>query len=155
VFGVMKEVDRHVYQVLTKRSERLAELDPILPWAPHIWMGVTVENADYVGRVDDLRGTGAHTKFVSFEPLLGPMGAPNLEGIDWAIVGGESGPGARPMDPDWTRQLRDICLERNVPFFFKQWGGTNKKKAGRVLDGRTWDEIPAIPTSADLRLQLA
>lgn len=152
VFDVMNQVDRHVYQVLTKRSERLAQLDSILPWVPHIWMGVSVETADHLSRIDDLRSTGAHTKFVSFEPLLGAIDDPNLEGIDWAIVGGESGPGARPMDADWARQLRDICLAQDVCFFFKQWGGTNKKKAGRILDRRTWDDMPAVPVAAQAEL---
>ncbi|MFW6158197.1 MAG: DUF5131 family protein [Planctomycetota bacterium] len=154
-FGVMNAIDRHIYQVLTKRSARLVELDSMLPWSPHIWMGVTVENADYLGRIDDLRCTGAHTKFVSFEPLIGPIHDVNLDGVDWAIVGGESGPGARPMRPEWARRMRDICIEQDVPFFFKQWGGTNKKKAGRVLDDRTWDEMPAVPADAGPELQPA
>ncbi|MFO7898710.1 MAG: phage Gp37/Gp68 family protein [Planctomycetota bacterium] len=155
VFGVMNEIDRHIYQVLTKRSERLVELDSSLPWQPQIWMGVTVENADYLSRIDELRDTAAHTKFVSFEPLIGAIDDVNLDGVDWAIVGGESGPGARPMDPDWARRMRDICAEQEVWFFFKQWGGTNKKKAGRVLDDRTWEQMPPVPADAGPKRQPA
>jgi protein gp37 len=143
LFEVMNEADWHVFQVLTKRSKRLAELGPGLRWAEHIWMGVTVEDADYVFRIDDLRGCGAKVKFLSLEPLLGPIAEINLRGIDWVIVGGESGPGARPMEADWVRDIRDQCCAAGVPFFFKQWGGINKKKAGRVLDGRTWDCLPS------------
>ena len=143
VFEVMNKANWHQYQVLTKRSERLAELDGQLPWAPHIWMGVTVENADYKHRIHDLRKTNAAIKFLSLEPLLGPLGRLPLKGIDWAIVGGESGPGARPMDPAWVLSIRDQCKKAKVPFFFKQWGGVQKKKAGRELEGRTYDEMPA------------
>lgn len=142
VFEVMRQADWHQYQVLTKRSERLLELSPKLQWAPQVWMGVSVENADYVDRIDDLRKTGAHVKFLSLEPLLGPLPKLNLLGIDWAIVGGESGPHARPMNPDWVTDLRDQCLRAGVSFFFKQWGGVQKKKTGRELEGRTWDEMP-------------
>jgi len=142
VFEVMNRARQHRYQVLTKRAERLGELAPELPWAPHIWMGVTVENADCAGRIGLLRGTGAHVKFLSLEPLLGPLLDLDPTGIDWVIVGGESGPGARRMDADWVRQIRDRCLTAGVPFFFKQWGGVRKKQAGRELDGRTWDEMP-------------
>jgi protein gp37 len=109
-----------------------------------IWMGVSVENEKYLDRIDDLRRTGAQIKFLSLEPLLGPLPKVNLKGIDWVIVGGESGPGARPVDPVWITDLRDQCLKAHVPFFFKQWGGIHKKKAGRTLDGRTWDEMPAL-----------
>ena len=144
IFDVMNAADWHTYQVLTKRSERLRDLSPELPWAPHIWMGVTVENGDYISRIDDLRGTGATTKFLSLEPLLGPIPNLDLDGIDWVIVGGESGPRARPMHPDWARGIRDRCMASGVPFFFKQWGGTNKKKAGRVLDGETWSQMPPM-----------
>jgi protein gp37 len=143
VFDVMAEADHHVYQVLTKRSERLAELSARLPWPEHVWMGVSVENNDYVHRVDHLRSTAAGVKFLSLEPLLGPLADLDLWGIDWVIVGGESGPGARPMEREWVRAIRDRCLGANVPFFFKQWGGVNKKKAGRLLDGRTWSEMPS------------
>ena len=142
-FDVMRRANWHVFQVLTKRSGRLLELSPMLPWAPHIWMGVSVETLQYAPRIDHLRQTGAMVKFLSLEPLLGPLPGLNLEGIDWVIVGGESGPGARPMDPAWVLEIRDQCLDAHVPFFFKQWGGTRKKKAGRGLEGRTWDEMPA------------
>lgn len=142
VFDVMERASWHRFQVLTKRSERLLELSGILPWPKNVWMGVSVENADYTGRIDDLRRTGASVKFLSVEPLLGPIPEMNLRGIDWVIVGGESGPGARPMKPEWVEEIRDQCLYAGVPFFFKQWGGFNKKKNGRVLDGRIWDEMP-------------
>jgi protein gp37 len=153
VFDVMHRADWHTYQVLTKRSERLVELDPVLTWAPHVWMGVSVENADYTHRIDHLRRTHAALKFLSLEPLLGPMPALDLKGIHWVVVGGESGPGARPMKPEWVTDIRDQCIGAKVPFFFKQWGGVNKKKAGRLLEGRTWDEMPACnenPVRADL-----
>jgi protein gp37 len=143
-FDVMRRANWHRYQVLTKRSDRLMELSPILPWNTHIWMGVSVENLDYAFRIEHLRRTGATVKFLSLEPLLGPLPGLNLEGIDWVIVGGESGPGARPMDPGWVLDIRDQCLDAGVPFFFKQWGGTRKKKSGRELEGRTWDEMPAF-----------
>ncbi|MCL5882972.1 MAG: phage Gp37/Gp68 family protein [Actinobacteria bacterium] len=142
VFNVMWQADWHVFQVLTKRSERLLELSGHLPWPDNIWMGVSVENADYAYRIDHLRATAAATKFLSLEPLLGPIPGLNLEGIDWVIVGGESGPGARPMDPSWVTDIRDQCAKAGVPFFFKQWGGVRKKKAGRLLEGRTWDDMP-------------
>jgi len=148
-FDVMRRADWHTFQVLTKRSDRLLELSPNLPWKPHIWMGVSVETLDYTFRIDHLRETGAVVKFLSLEPLLGPLPGLHLKGIDWVIVGGESGPGARPMDPAWVLEIRDQCLDAGVPFFFKQWGGTQKKKAGRELDGRTWDEMPAlVPVAA-------
>lgn len=143
VFDVMGQAHWHRFQVLTKRSERLLELHSQLNWKPNIWMGVSVENLKYAFRIDHLRETGAHTKFLSLEPLLGPLPNLNLLGIDWAIVGGESGPGARPMDASWVIEIRDQCVAAQVPFFFKQWGGTNKKRAGRLLEGRTWDEMPA------------
>lgn len=142
VFTVMREAHWHRFQILTKRSDRLRELDPELYWAPNVWMGVSVESAQYAFRIDDLRGTGAHTKFLSLEPLLGPLKDLRLDGIDWAIVGGESGPGARPMAKEWVLDIRDQCLNSGVPFFFKQWGGVNKRRTGRLLDGRTWDEMP-------------
>lgn len=143
VFDVMRRAPQHQFQVLTKRSERLAELSSRLAWAPNIWMGVSVEDDRYCSRVDDLRSTSAHVKFLSLEPLLGPLPGLNLTGIDWVIVGGESGPRARPMDSNWVLDIRANCDRSNVPFFFKQWGGKNKKKAGRVLEGRTWDAMPA------------
>jgi len=148
VFDVMRRAYWHQYQVLTKRSERVLELSPKLNWQPQIWMGVSVENADYVHRIDDLRKTGAHVKFLSLEPLLGPLQKLNLRGVDWAIVGGESGPGARPMNAEWVTDLRDQCQRDGVAFFFKQWGGFQKKKAGRELEGRTWDEMPELVTIA-------
>ena len=146
VFEVMNRADWHEYQVLTKRSERLAELSRQLPWRPHIWMGVSVESGDYTFRIDDLRGTGAHVKFLSLEPLLGALPGLDLRGIDWVIVGGESGPGARAMDPQWVIDIREQCRAAGVPFFFKQWGGVNKKRAGRVLEGKTYDQMPQTPT---------
>jgi protein gp37 len=142
VFGTMVKAPQHTYQVLTKRAERAAELSAALPWPKHIWLGVSVENADYVARIDHLRGTGAAVKFLSLEPLLGPLEGLNLKGIDWAIAGGESGPGARPMPIEWVRSVRDQCVDAKVAFHFKQWGGVNKKRTGRVLDGQTWDQLP-------------
>lgn len=142
VFAVMRTADWHQYQVLTKRADRLLKLDRRLKWAEQIWMGVSVESSKYTWRIDCLRETHAFVKFLSLEPLLGPLEQLNLAGIDWVIVGGESGPGARPMDPSWAMSIRDQCRRAGVPFFFKQWGGVFKKKAGRELDGRTWDEMP-------------
>jgi len=142
VFDVMNRAEGHTFQVLTKRSERLSELSPELPWAKNIWMGVSVENSDYTFRVDHLRATGAHVKFLSIEPLLGPLPALNLDGIDWVIVGGESGPGARPVEEEWVVDIKEHCLRAKVPFFFKQWGGFRKKKSGRELQGRTWEQMP-------------
>ncbi|MGB9738071.1 DUF5131 family protein, partial [Chloroflexus sp.] len=126
VFAVMRQAHWHTFQVLTKRAERLRALDALLDWPPNVWMGVSVERVDYIARIDDLRATGAAIKFVSCEPLLGPLPQLPLDGIDWVIVGGESGPGARPMDPAWVRDIRDQCLAADVPFFFKQWGGPRK-----------------------------
>ncbi len=146
-FDVMCRADWHRYQVLTKRSERLLELSPRLPWKPNIWMGVSVENLGYTFRIDHLRKTGALTKFLSLEPLLGPLPGLDLQDIDWVIVGGESGPGARPMGPAWVRDIRDQCVRKAIPFFFKQWGGTRKSKTGRELEGRTWDEMPALASA--------
>jgi protein gp37 len=142
VFDVMNRANWHTYQILTKRSARLLELDSQLPWAANIWMGVSVENQDYTFRIDHLRKTRSNIKFLSLEPLLGPLPNLNLQGIDWVIVGGESGPQARRMDPKWVIDIRDQCERSNVLFFFKQWGGVNKKKTGRVLEGRTWDQMP-------------
>ncbi len=142
IFEVMGRAHWHQFQILTKRAERLSEIASQLQWRPNIWMGVSVERQDYTFRIDHLRQTAAHVKFLSLEPLLGPLSGLNLAGIDWAIVGGESGPGARPMNPVWVTQIRDQCQNAGVAFFFKQWGGVNKKRAGRELDGRTWDEMP-------------
>ena len=142
VFEVMRHASQHRFQVLTKRSERLAELAPRLDWAPNIWMGVSVESQKWVQRIDDLRATPAAVKFISFEPLLGPVTDLNLTAIDWAIVGGESGPGARPMMKEWATQIRDRCIKDAVPFFFKQWGGTRKKQNGRQLEGEDWSQMP-------------
>jgi protein gp37 len=143
VFRVMGIAHWHTFQVLTKRAQRLAELQAGLPWADNIWMGVSVESEQYKHRIDWLRETDARIKFISFEPLISSVGKVDLRGIDWAIAGGESGPGARPMLPSWAIELRDQCVDQNVPFFFKQWGGVNKKKAGRVLEGRVWNEMPS------------
>jgi len=142
VFDVMRRAYWHTFQVLTKRGVRLAALNPILTWADNIWMGVTVENSDYTFRIDQLRATGARVKFLSVEPLLGPVADLDLRGIDWVIVGGESGPGARPMAKEWVVDIRNQCLAKKIPFFFKQWGGFHKKRAGRELDGKTWDQMP-------------
>lgn len=142
IFDIMRRGHWHRFQVLTKRSERLAALDSQLTWIRNIWMGVTVEAEAYRTRIDDLRSTGAHLKFLSLEPLIGPLPDLDLDGIDWVIVGGESGPKARPMKEEWVTDIRDQCRRARVPFFFKQWGGANKKKAGRLLEGRTWDEMP-------------
>lgn len=142
VFDTMKRAHWHQFQVLTKRSDRLAELSPYLEWTDNVWMGVSVENEKYTFRIDDLRKTGAKIKFLSVEPLIGPISKMNLKGINWVIVGGESGPGARPLETEWVVSIRDQCLKAKVPFFFKQWGGVQKKKTGRLLDGRTWDQMP-------------
>jgi protein gp37 len=144
VFGVMRRAHWHRFQVLTKRADRLAEFASSLDWAPNIWMGVSVENADYVDRIDDLRSTGARIKFLSLEPLLGPLPRLDLRGIHWAIVGGESGPKARPMREEWVLDIQRQCRDAGVPFFFKQWGGKNKKKAGRLLGGRVWNGMPDL-----------
>jgi protein gp37 len=142
VFDVMRRAHWHRFQVLTKRASRLAAVDSELQWAPNIWMGVSVESMKYAPRIDDLRSTRAHVRFLSLEPLLGPLPDLDLSAIHWAIVGGESGPRARPMAASWALDIRDQCQRARVPFFFKQWGGRNKKRAGRLLEGRTWDEMP-------------
>ena len=142
VFNTMRFASQHKYQVLTKRSSRLGEMADKLPWPENVWMGVSVENVDYTYRIDNLRKTDAAVKFLSLEPLLGPIPEMNLTGIDWVIVGGESGPGARAMKEEWVLDIKTQCLERDIPFFFKQWGGVNKKKTGRTLQGRTWDAMP-------------
>jgi protein gp37 len=142
VFDVMNRAGQHCFQVLTKRSGRLLQLDSKLPWAENIWMGVSVETENYTNRIDDLRKTSAAIKFLSIEPLLGPIPNLNLRGIDWVIVGGESGPRARPMSEEWVIEIRDQCVDAGVPFFFKQWGGVNKKKTGRVLEKKVWSQMP-------------
>ncbi len=143
VFDVMARASQHTFQVLTKRSDRLAELGPSLPWPSNVWMGVSVEDARVLHRIDDLRRVPAQTRFLSCEPLIGPLPALDLTGIHWVIVGGESGPGARPMELEWVTDILRVCRGTDVPFFFKQWGGINKKKSGRALNGRTYDEYPA------------
>jgi len=142
VFKVMNDNPRHTFQVLTKRADLLLEYSNELNWTKNIWMGVSVENQDAVHRIEKLSRTNAHVKFLSIEPLIGQINVMNLESIDWAIVGGESGPGARPMEKEWVIEIKNKCLEQNVLFFFKQWGGVNKKKTGRLLEGKTWDEMP-------------
>ena len=150
IFDVMHQAPQHRFQILTKRSERLLDLNGRLSWPENVWMGVTVENADCAFRIDHLRQTDAVIKFISFEPLLSLIPNINIEGIDWVIVGGESGPKARPMKPEWATNIRDQSLAAEVPFFFKQWGGINKKKAGRLLDGCRWDEMPDTFNSWEL-----
>jgi protein gp37 len=158
VFEVMVEARWHVFQVLTKRALRLSELALSLPWPSNIWQGVSVENARYTWRVADLLKVPAAVRFLSVEPLLGPIPRLSLEGIDWVIVGGESGPRHRPIDQEWVRDIRDQCAAAKVPFFFKQWGGPRPTSGGRILDGRLWNELPAsssdratTATSAHLR----
>lgn len=142
VFTTMRETPQHTYQLLTKRSQRLLRLSASVDWPANAWMGVSVESDRYCFRVDHLRQTGAQVKFVSVEPMLGPVASLDLDGINWVIVGGESGARARPIDQAWARSVRDLCGARGVPFFFKQWGGRTPKAGGRLLDGLTWDEMP-------------
>lgn len=144
VFAVMREAKWHQFQILTKRSQQLFELSPKLEWPPNVWMGVSVENQDYTFRIEHLRKTNARIKFLSLEPLLSSLPNLKLKGIDWVIVGGESGPSARPMHKEWVVDIRDQCLQAKTPFFFKQWGGVNKKVAGRKLQGKTWSQMPVI-----------
>ncbi len=144
VFQVMKQASWHTFQILTKRSKRMIELNPHLLWPENVWMGVTVEDQDYDFRIDDLREIDAHVKFLSLEPLLGPLPHLDLNNIDWVIAGGESGPGARPIEQNWVVDIRDQCLNARVPFFFKQWGGFRKKRNGRMLEGRFWNEMPQL-----------
>jgi protein gp37 len=143
VFDVMAATPRHTYQVLTKRPVRAARLAATLPWPPNVWLGASVETGRYLHRADALRVIPAAVRFLSCEPLLGPLPGLDLAGIGWVIAGGESGPGYRPPDPDWIRGIRDTCTADDVPFFFKQWGGPTPKAGGRLLDGRTWDQMPA------------
>lgn len=141
-FQSMVDAHWHRFQVLTKRTRRLQELAPQLPWAKNIWIGASIENMRVIGRVQDLKTVPAHIRFLSCEPLLGPLDGIDLNGIDWVIVGGESGPHARPMNPDWVIDIRDRCIQEKVPFFFKQWGGPRKDLTGRLLEGQTWDQMP-------------
>lgn len=144
VFLTMQEASWHTYQVLTKRADRLLELSTDLPWPDNVWQGVSVEDEKVVDRIDFLRQVPAKVRFLSIEPLIGPINNLNLEGIHWVIVGGESGPGARPMEADWVRSIRNQCQEQNVAFFFKQWGGVQKHKYGRELDNQIYDEYPEV-----------
>lgn len=143
VFQVMRQASHHQYQILTKRPEVALSYSVDLDWLDNVWLGTSVESAFYLDRVRILQRISAKTRFLSAEPLLGPMPRLPLRGVHWVIVGGESGPGARPMRKEWVTRIRDQCVARGVAFFFKQWGGTNKKRTGRTLDGRTWDEVPA------------
>lgn len=151
VFNTIARSQQHIFQVLTKRSKRLALLAPKLTWPPNLWMGVTVECQSHIKRIEHLLATQASVKFLSAEPLLGPLNI-DVSGLDWLVVGGESGPGARPMKKEWVVSLRDKCVEAQVAFFFKQWGGINKKRAGRVIDGKVWDEFPTYAETQDLTL---
>jgi len=144
IFQVMKDCRQHRFQVLTKRSSRLLEINERLEWPTNVWMGVSVENGTQLDRIAELSSSGAHVKFLSLEPLLGPLPDLSLDGIHWVIAGGESGPRARPIEQEWVLDIRDQCSEAGVPFFFKQWGGKNKKKTGRLLEGKLYDEMPAI-----------
>lgn len=146
-FDTMQNAPRHTFQVLTKRPERAAELADQLPWPANVWLGTSIENADYYWRIAELRSVPSAVRFLSVEPLLGPVDDIPLEGVDWVIVGGESGPKSRPMEESWVRTLRDRCRAHGTAFFFKQWGGVNKKRTGRMLDGRTWDEMPGGKTN--------
>jgi protein gp37 len=148
VFTVIAETPQHTYQILTKRSSRLRKVAGLLDWPPNLWMGVSVENSDVLLRVDDLRTVPASVRFLSCEPLLGPLGSLVLDGIGWVIAGGESGPNRRPPDPAWITDLRDRCVSSSVPFFFKQWGGRTAKAGGRELEGRIWDELPVLAAVA-------
>ena len=142
VFDVMQQAHWHRFQVLTKRAERLEQMSQMLSWPENVWIGVSVENDNYLFRLNHLRSTQARIRFLSLEPLLGPLANLDLSGVDWVIAGGESGPGARNMAREWVIDIRDQCSRAQVPFFFKQWGGVNKKRTGRLLEGRTWDELP-------------
>jgi protein gp37 len=144
VFNVMADTPQHTYQVLTKRASRLPRIAGGLDWPPNLWMGVSVEDSSVMHRVDDLRQVPARVRFLSCEPLLGPLPDLDLTGIGWVIAGGESGPCYRPVDPSWVAAIRDMCTGQHVPFFFKQWGGRTPKAGGRQLDGRTWDELPQL-----------
>lgn len=144
VFDVMNRASHHTFQVLTKRPRRVVQLSDQLNWPRNVWLGTSIESERWRWRLDKLKEAGAQTKFLSLEPLLGPLPRLPLQGVDWVIVGGESGPGARPMDVDWVRDIRDQCQRNGVPFFFKQWGGVFKKRTGRLLDNKTWNQMPAL-----------
>jgi protein gp37 len=148
VFDIMAKADWHVFQILTKRSARLASMARSLSWSPNVWQGVSVESARYTARIEHLQVVPAAVRFLSIEPLLGPIPRVPLDGIHWVIVGGESGGGRRTVNPDWVRDIRDQCVAAGVPFFFKQWGGRTPRSEGRILDGRTWDELPRISAPA-------
>ncbi len=154
VFGTMRAASWHQFQVLTKRSGRLLAFSEKIDWPKNVWMGVSVESQGFAARVDHLKGTGAHIKFLSLEPLLGPLDNLDLSGIDWVIVGGESGPRARPVLAEWVTSIRNQCQQAGVAFFFKQWGGVQKKRTGRVLEGRTHDEMPRIITRSSPLIQV-
>lgn len=154
VFETMTRASWHQFQILTKRSARLRALAPHLRWSPNIWQGVSVESATYLPRIVDLRAVPAAVRFLSIEPLLGPIPSLPLDGIDWVIVGGESGPRRRKVRPEWVREIRDQCVAAGVPFFFKQWGGRVAKAGGRELDRRTWDEMPENGTGYPSALPL-
>lgn len=141
-FNVMNKSHQHTFQILTKRSKRLLKMSKKLDWTNNIWMGVTVEDKDNIYRIDHLRECNAKVKFLSCEPLLGSVRSMNIDNLDWVIVGGESGPNARLMKKEWVIVVRDQCIEKGVPYFFKQWGGLRKKAAGRLLDGKTWNQMP-------------
>lgn len=145
VFKTMVTAEQHKFQILTKRPERAVEVSVELPWPDNVWIGTSVENERCVHRIDLLRLVPSAVRFLSLEPLLGPLRSLDLDGIDWVIVGGESGPKARPMDEHWVTEIRDQCVSSNVPFFFKQWGGVHKKRAGRELEGKIWNEMPISP----------
>lgn len=155
VFAAMRAASWHQFQVLTKRSGRLLAFSDKIEWPNNVWMGVSVESKRYIPRIDHLRKTGARTKFLSLEPLLGPLDELNLNGIDWVIVGGESGPGARTMPPEWVTAIRNQCQQARVAFFFKQWGGVQKKRTGRVLEGRTYDDMPSTIARSSTLIQLS
>ena len=153
VFAIMRTASNHTFQVLTKRSERLLELNAQIDWPSNVWMGVSIESQEYEFRSSQLKETGAGVKFLSLEPLLGPMPDLDLQGVDWVIVGGESGPRARSMNRQWVIDIKDQCKMASVPFFFKQWGGVIKKRNGRQLEGRTWDEMPRTNAAQQLVLR--
>ena len=154
VFATMRAASGHQFQVLTKRSGRLLAFSDKIDWPSNVWMGVSVESKKYAPRIDHLRKTGAQTKFLSLEPLIAPLDKLNLDGINWVIVGGESGPGARAMAPEWVTSIRNQCQEAGVAFFFKQWGGVHKKRTGRILEGRTYDDMPGVMSQSSSLVQV-